>query len=718
MPDPQQIDYDALAKQNGALSSVAPGATPSAPPAAAPMSSRARGAALGVRPTPTPVPAPVGPPATQAPDYDSLAKQNGALSSEPAQPATPPATAEDKPGVLERMYETSGLKGMIDSAKAKSDQEDALRKEVGDHIKNGRWGHAAETLLQHVVKENYLGPATPIIEGAAKSSYQHGKAAVSAIGQGDVKEAIAQGAEAVPFLGSVAEQVGEPLGRDLHDKNYRGAVGDAIGGTASIAALRAGGKGASELPEAATAAKAAIPEAVEIAGSKLPETVGQAATRANPIGVGSDIKGMEDVAAKLPMSGPLRKISEGQQAGARDVLANKAAQVAEDASASKAGAQQAAPAATAKMSSSPDAIEENATNAAQAIREAGNAKYEAIGQAAKDADISKAVDAASSIVSDDAVSKLLPKSARDSLSKLTQSVTERDSIAKQIYGKNYNDLEPAKQTEVGKALGGGDSSAGVTDVLKARSELAQAASSSKDAADRFQLHKALDSFDGAVDETLKAHDAKTGTKLSSDLVDAKKLWSQKYAFEEFRDGLQSMMRDQPHTGQRQINGAAFQKLVNDLDPRGAQGTTPLQRMFPGDTKSVSDLHALADFMGKNQGHAGGMATGMAKLRLLGLKESAAGLLANVSGFSWLMSRPGLARAALTLFQGGAGSAKIGAAVGELNAAAQESGKNQDSDQGPPTSLWQGKEGKRLTIASPDGRSNKWDLRNGVPTLVK
>lgn len=479
------------------------------------------------------------------------------------------------------------------------------------------------------------------------------------LGAKEAKESGSAGA------GLLTDMENEPFIGKATKLSEQGEYGKALGDIlTSIALMRAGGKGASKLPAAAEEAEAAIPKPSTVAGTTLPETVGQAAAKTNPIGIGSDVKGMEDVASKLPMSQPLRKVGQAQQGAAREVLATKAATTGAD------------------VSKAPEAIEQNIANAAQKAREAGSAKYEAIGQAAKDADVSKAVEAAQSILTDETVSKILPKQAREALGKVSQSLAERESIAKQIYGKGFNDLEPTKQAEVGKAMTGGQEPAGVTDILKARSELAQAANGAKDAADRFQMHKALESFDGAIDDTLKAHDAKTGANVSSDLVEAKKLWSQKYAFEEFRDGLQNLMQDQPHGGARQINGASFQKLINNLDPRGSTGTTPLQRMFPGDAQSVTDLHELADYMGRNQSHAGGMATGMAKMRLLGLKASAVGLLANVSGFSWLMSKPGLARAALTVFKGGVNSAKITAAVGTLNSAAEQSAQQDQSDAKP------------------------------------
>jgi hypothetical protein len=693
------------------------------------------------------------------------------------------------------------LKDVVESAKARSDADEAAQKEVVGHLKAGRWGHATEALLQHVTRgaaqtaPSAVATASPAVPptqpqavtpapaagdnidlsagftpkvaitpqivtpssststgdidlsagfvpkesqaatedhgiggqaiGAAKGPFaelsqtatglhdlfqsprneeekaiqqklmigEHGEMggrlalAMYRAGHGFMQSlrnayAARQSEDSVPgkILGTAENY---PMIGDIVKMMEKKEYGQAFTqGLTRAALLGLGGKGAAKLPKIGEEADAAIPRAPVVAGTELPETAGQAATRANPVGVGSDVKGMEEVAQKLPLSQSLRKVGQDQQGAAREILANKAKEVAKDADASKAAdTGQPIGNTASRIRTNPEAVEENISNAAQSIREAGNAKYEAIGQAAKDADVSKAVESAQSILQDENVSKILPKSAREALSKVSQSLAERESISKQIYGKGFNDLEPAKQAEVSKAMQGGQESAGISSVLKARSELAQAANGMKDAADRFQIHKALDSFDGAIDDTLKAHDAKTGANLSGDLAEAKRLWSKKYAFEEFRDGLQNLMRDQPHTGPRQINGEAFQKLVNDLDPRGAPGKTTLQRMFPGNAQHVADLHELADFMGRNQAHAGGMASGMAKLRLLGLRSSAIGLLGNVFGFSKLMSKPGIAGALLVVLKGGVNSAKVAGAVGELNRAADDTDVHHLSDNG-------------------------------------
>ena len=92
-------------------------------------------------------------------------------------------------------------------------------------------------------------------------------------------------------------------------------------------------------------------------------------------------------------------------------------------------------------------------------------------------------------------------------------------------------------------------------------------------------------------------------------------------------------------------------------------------MFPGDAQSVKDLHDLADFMGRNQATAGGIASSMARMRMLGLKEAALSLIGSVKGFSWLMTSPRFARAMLNIMSAGKNVVKASAAIGVINHAA-------------------------------------------------
>lgn len=471
---------------------------------------------------------------------------------------------------------------------------------------------------------------------------------------------------------------------------------------------------------------AELPESTTIAGTELPLSIGQAATTINPEGVGPTLTGLENMSKQLPLSGPLKGISRAQQAGAREVLAGKAATSG------------------AEVSSAPESIEQNFANAAEKTRQEGSAKYEAIGQAAEKADLSKPTEAAFSILQDQELAKILPKSARDALTKVGSALTERDGIARQIYGKVYGDLEESQQAEVGKAMQSGEQPGGVKAVFKARSELADAANSMRDPADRFRAHGALDTFDSSVNDALSAHDKAAGTNLVSDLQQAKQLWSQKYAFDTFTKHMQSIMRGVPSEGVREINGQQFLRMVNKLDPKGASRVTPLQRMFPGDAQSVADMHQLADFLSKNQGRTG-MGGMFARMRILGLSKSAGSLIGNSAGFAWAMSKPGFANTLLRGLRAGKDTVKLSAAVGDLNhlAASTGNGEEQDSTESasptdspspagaapapamapqsqtsiPPASLWNGKETKRLTLEGPDGKQHKWELRGGVPSQV-
>jgi hypothetical protein len=510
---------------------------------------------------------------------------------------------------------------------------------------------------QPSLAEKIGGPAVTagkVIYNYGKNLYNQGRESL-----GEVGDAIQNVREGQPVL----ENIGKAgaAGMDLALKGVLAPVG----GTATA---RAGEDiAAGKIPEAAGDIGAGavnavagkdvasghlvseqLPKTETIAGTEVPLTVGQARAASVP-GGGTTVRPLEDLTRNLPGGGPLRSVAADQQGAAREILANKAATTG------------------AETSSAPTSIEENAQRAAEAARTKGGALYQEIGRSADKADLTPTVDAAHSILTDDSLAKTLPRSAREALGKVASSLSEKESIARQIYGKGLSDLDEAQQSEVSKAMDGSqDSDGGFAAVLKARSELADSASGMKDAADRFQMHKALDQFDQAVNDSLSAHDKASGSNLTGQLSEAKKLWSQKYAFEELRDGLQSVMRDEPHSGARQINGAKFQSLINDLDPRGEKGTTPLQRMFPDDPQSVKDLHELADFMGRNQSHAGGMAGMMVRMRILGAKESALGLLTNAAGFSYLMSNRGIPRLLLEALTNGKDTVKLSALAGALN----------------------------------------------------
>ena len=533
------------------------------------------------------------------------------------------------------------IKGVHDLfQEPQNDDEKAIQQKVmiGDHGElGGRLALAGYRFLHGV--NDTLNQSDKAGELGAKEAKE----------SGSTKAGVLTDLENEPFVGNatkLAEQ-GE----------YGKALGDLL---TSIALMRGGAKGAQELPAAAEGAEAAIPRPISVGGTELPETVGQAASRANSTGIGSDIKGVEDVAKRIPGSEGLRDVSNKQQAAAREILADKASTAVSGT--------------PAQVSKAPESIEQNAANAAEAARQAGSAKYEELSKAASigsGADFTKPVEAANSILSDDTLAKVLPKSARDALGKVAASLTDREEIAHQIYGKAFSDLDGAKQSEVGKAMLGPAQAPPFDAILKARSELSDAANGMKDAADRFQAHKAVDQFDQAINESLKAHDEVNGTDLSGTLAEGKRLWSQKYAFEEFRDGLQSLMRDHPTQGigrSTEQHSRSSSMISIHAERKGRHSSTECFRMIRSPSKICTTSPTS---WGRIKRAPGGMASSFAKLRILGLKESAIGLIANAAGFSWLLSRPGMARNFLTALSAGKNIAKTSAAIGAINNAANQ-----------------------------------------------
>lgn len=200
----------------------------------------------------TSLPEPQAPPPT-----DDLAKRIAQVAQGGNSAAPANAPQEEDTDFLSRAYQASPIKGLVDMAKSewdaakqKTDEDQAVQQQIAGLIKSKDWGRAAELLLGHIAKRSGQEvmdlPGPKMVAGIAQNSYKHGKAAVNAASQGNIKEAIAQGAEAVPVLGQIAEQVGEPLGKDLKEGNYSGAAGDVVGGVASIAPLALGGEAEDE----------------------------------------------------------------------------------------------------------------------------------------------------------------------------------------------------------------------------------------------------------------------------------------------------------------------------------------------------------------------------------------------------------------------------------------------------------------------------------------
>lgn len=216
------------------------------------------------------VPVPQG--ATFAPAAgQAVAVPQGATFAPAAQQNTPPAAGTDtpeQPGMLQRAYETSPIKPLVEMAKQQWDasrqkvsEDQAIGKQTIDLVKAGDYGRATELLLSHLAKRTgesaMSAPGVQAVKGIAENSIQHGKKAVEAAGQGNAGEAIAQGAEAIPIVGQAAEQIGEPLGKDIKEGNYGAAVGDVAGGGVTLGTALLGS------PEARGAAGDAIEGAEE-----------------------------------------------------------------------------------------------------------------------------------------------------------------------------------------------------------------------------------------------------------------------------------------------------------------------------------------------------------------------------------------------------------------------------------------------------------------------
>ena len=340
MDDPQTVDYDALAKQYGATSSTPPPSQGATPPQSGQASWRSPRPVRSISTT-TPVTprspswrtaptAPAQPATPSTPDYDALAKQYGATSSAPPSSASPAAQPPEQPGFWERAYETSGLKGIVDASKAKQQMDEAAGKEIMAHVKAGRWGHATEALLKHVVGpaalEGALGPGGEFLKGVGTSTYQHSNQAADAVKRGDIKEAIAQGAEAVPVVGQIAEQVGEPLGRDVREKNWSGTAGDMAGGAASLLALRGGTKEAAATPEVAApieGAPLAVGEANPGLARGATKLLSKTGTAEKPMGrfMGERTAAISDAAKSLtPSATSPEATGSAVQGAVRDVL--------------------------------------------------------------------------------------------------------------------------------------------------------------------------------------------------------------------------------------------------------------------------------------------------------------------------------------------------------------------------------------------------------------
>jgi hypothetical protein len=252
------------------------------------------------------------------------------------------APTHQQPGFFERAYQVSGIQSMVEAAKAREAENEAMRSEVLSHIRANNWGSTADLLLKHIGKQavnapGIAGPGLEAVSGVIGNTIQHGRAAYQAGKAGDTKEAIAQGAESVPVVGSVAQQIGEPLGEDIRDKNWWGAAGDVVSGGIQAALALAGDRSAAaEAGDTMSAEKTAakgLP--LKAAGQKIAPEV-QAAERPatqfprNPEEVqqalgkaAADNKGLppKEAGQAAQQETQAARVAKGKQVGAaKDVL--------------------------------------------------------------------------------------------------------------------------------------------------------------------------------------------------------------------------------------------------------------------------------------------------------------------------------------------------------------------------------------------------------------
>lgn len=202
------IDYDALAKQAGAISSQ-------------PAQTSGGGDV----------------------DYDALAKQAGAISSEPA----PAAAHKEDPGFLRGLWDSTvgGLGSTIKRYGIDKPAED--QSNLQRQIKEGHYGDAALTAIGSGL------PGLSIAKDVANASIGQGSQAIDAAKRGDYPRAALHAVGVVPLIGPAIAEAGE----NIADPNTRGyGIGQGIGTALSLAAPKV-------LPKVAAASKGLPTRALE-----------------------------------------------------------------------------------------------------------------------------------------------------------------------------------------------------------------------------------------------------------------------------------------------------------------------------------------------------------------------------------------------------------------------------------------------------------------------
>lgn len=180
------------------------------------------------------------------------------------------AAAPAKPGFWERAYETSGAKGLIDTAKQRDADLRAMYSRVGDHLENGDYGGALSEFAKHAGKVALqTGEDMPAVAILRSQASQIPKA-IAAAKAGDYSTAVGRGLAAVtPLVGPAAADTGDKLGTDVGEGNWKGAAGDLTGFVGPLVAGKAAQLGAEALD---TPTGQAVSSVVKAAAKQLPKS--------------------------------------------------------------------------------------------------------------------------------------------------------------------------------------------------------------------------------------------------------------------------------------------------------------------------------------------------------------------------------------------------------------------------------------------------------------
>ena len=233
-----------------------------------------------------------------------------------ARPVLAEPPAHEQPGFFDRVYQTSGIKGMVDAAKVRANEDEAVRSEALSHIKSSNWGGAAEILLKHIGKRavntpGVLGPGLDAISGTVNSTLEHGKAAYQAARSGDTGKAFEEAATAIPVVGPTVAQVAKPLGEDIGTRNWSGAAGDVVSGgiQTGLALVGSGKSAASGEARSAMSAEEAAAKGLPLkeAGQQI-----QSEARAVRSAKGAELGGAKEALKKTLPEGQMPYPENGQ----------------------------------------------------------------------------------------------------------------------------------------------------------------------------------------------------------------------------------------------------------------------------------------------------------------------------------------------------------------------------------------------------------------------